>query len=234
MYSLFKADLHRYIYEKKYLWPLVIPFFFIACLGIVLKENSDVQSINVILKTVSMINPLFFTAICHFFIGEDFSSRTINHLIIKFSRSKIFCYKSVSIFFYSLFFIFYVYAIMILLSYILFSYINFNLMFKTLLYQLPYYLGVISLCIFIFNYFDKIVQAFVMYVILAISFDDLCLYVFGNVVEPESIEKVLLFYQLKNIDLDKPFFSLSLGIVIMFIFTFLSLSYFLFNTREFK
>lgn len=234
VYSLFKADLHRYIYEKKYLWTLIIPFLIVACLGIILKDKTNTQGVNIILKTMSMINPLFFSTICHFFIGEDFSSRTINNLIIKFSRNKIFFYKSISTIIYSMFFIFYVYTIILLLNYFFFSYFNFSFIFKLFFYQFPYYVGVVSLCIFIFNYVDKIVQAFVIYLIFAISFDDLFLYVFGNVIDSKVIEKFLLFYQLKNIDIEKSFFNLSLWIVIIFIFTFLLLSYFLFNTREFK
>ena len=101
-------------------------------------------------------------------------------------------------------------------------------------YQYPYYLCMMFLSIFIFNYVDKVNYAQLIYVVIVILFDNLVSFSMANVIDPELLNHFLLFNQLKAVTGSGEFLTLSVMIALIFSVLYIIFSYYLFNEREFK
>lgn len=101
-------------------------------------------------------------------------------------------------------------------------------------YQLPYYLCIILLSIFIINYVDKSYQANLIYIILVVLFDNMSHYIVTSFLKIDSFSDFFLFNQLKTITGEGDFLTTSTLIALSFTMIYFISSYYLFSIREFK
>ena len=167
--------------------------------------------------------------------GEDFVSRTINTQIIKSSsRLSLFIYKVVTTILYSTVHLLVAYLSVAIFRGIFADGVSLSTVWNIAVYQYPYYLCMMFLSIFIFNYVDKVNYAQLIYVVIVILFDNLVSFSMANVIDPELLNHFLLFNQLKAVTGSGEFLTLSVMIALIFSVLYIIFSYYLFNEREFK
>ena len=167
--------------------------------------------------------------------GEDFVSRTINTQLIKSkNRLSLFIYKVVTTVLYSTIHLFVAYLSVAVFRGIFADSASLSTVWNIAVYQYPYFLCIMFLSIFIFNYVDKVSYAQLIYVVIVILFDNLMSFSMANVIDPELLEHFLLFNQLKAITGSGDFLTPSVIIAIIFSVLYIIFSYYLFNEREFK
>ncbi|MCT7871268.1 MAG: hypothetical protein N4Q18_09725, partial [Lactobacillus crispatus] len=101
-------------------------------------------------------------------------------------------------------------------------------------YQLPFYLCIILLGIFLFNYIDSVNQACVLYLFIAVLFDNIASFIIAPLDTLEFLREFLLFNQLKDIPANGIIWTTSSLIALIFSGIYFLVSYYLFQTREFK
>lgn len=106
--------------------------------------------------------------------------------------------------------------------------------FDLLIKQLPFHLCFSLLCLFIFQYVDKIYQAYLIYTMIVLMFDNLVSYVTTSLLANDVFSHFFLFNQVKLITNQTEFFTPSSLIALIFSVVYLLSSYLLFSSREFK
>lgn len=230
----FKADLFRLIKTKRYLTPLsicILMCIFFTYISNNIKENSDIIAIN---NLTAFILFFFITPVA-FFWGDDYSYRTINNILIKEkSRLNIFLYKTFMTLLTSLLFVFISYIIMIITRALFGNSSDVITILKMLFYQLPYYTYIIMLLLLFFHFFQKASYAYGVYILTVMLLDSLLNLVFFMILKIDLILDFLMFFRIQNINIKEPFFNTSSIIAILLSIVFFTISYYLFNKREFK
>ena len=235
MMSNFKADIYKIRKEKvfsiSFLLCILIEFLF----TFVMREKSGDTGVIITLSSSTVFLPLFFIAVDLFVWGEDFISRTINTQIIKArSRFSLFLYKAVTTILYSTAHLFVAYLSVAVFRGIFADGVSLSAVWNMAVYQYPYYLCIMFLSIFIFNYVDKVSYAQLIYIVIVILFDNLMSFSMENVIDPELLNHLLLFNQLKGITGSGDFLTPSVMIALIFSVLYFIFSYYLFSEREFK
>ena len=200
-----------------------------------MREKSGNIGVIMTLSTSTAFLPLFFIAVDLFVWGEDFVSRTINTQIIKSSsRLSLFIYKVVTTILYSTVHLLVAYLSVAVFRGIFADGVSLSTVWNIAVYQYPYYLCMMFLSIFIFNYVDKVNYAQLIYVVIVILFDNLVSFSMANVIDPELLNHFLLFNQLKGITGSGDFLTPSVMIALIFSVLYFIFSYYLFSEREFK
>ena len=235
MMSNFKADIYKIRKERVFSISLLLCVLLVFLFTFVMREKSGDTGVIITLSTSTAFLPLLFIAVDLFVWGEDFVSRTINTQIIKSnSRLSLFIYKVVTTILYSTVHLLVAYLSVAVFRGIFADGVSLSTVWNIAVYQYPYYLCMMFLSIFIFNYVDKVNYAQLIYVVIVILFDNLVSFSMENVIEPELLNDFLLFNQLKAVTGSGDFLTPSVMIALIFSVLYFIFSYYLFNEREFK
>ena len=235
MMSNFKADIYKIRKERIFSISILLCVLLEFLFTFVMREKSGDIGVIMTLSTSTAFLPLFFIAVDLFVWGEDFVSRTINTQIIKSSsRLSLFIYKVVTTILYSTVHLLVAYLSVAVFRGIFADSVSLSTIWNIAVYQYPYYLCMMFLSIFIFNYVDKVNYAQLIYVVIVILFDNLVSFSMANVIDPELLNHFLLFNQLKAVTGSGEFLTLSVMIALIFSVLYIIFSYYLFNEREFK
>ena len=235
MMSNFKADIYKIRKERIFSISLLLCVLLEFLFTFVMREKSGDIGVIMTLSTSTAFLPLFFIAVDLFVWGEDFVSRTINTQIIKSkNRLSLFIYKVVTTVLYSTVHLLVAYLSVAVFRGIFADSISLSAVWNMAVYQYPYYLCIMFLSIFIFNYVDKVSYAQLIYIVVVILFDNLMSFSMENVIDPELLNHFLLFNQLKGITGSGDFLTPSVMIALIFSVLYFIFSYYLFNEREFK
>lgn len=235
MMSNFKADIYKIRKERIFSISILLCVLLEFLFTFVMREKSGNIGVIMTLSTSTAFLPLFFIAVDLFVWGEDFVSRTINTQIIKSSsRLSLFIYKVVTTILYSTVHLLVAYLSVAVFRGIFADGVSLSTVWNIAVYQYPYYLCMMFLSIFIFNYVDKVNYAQLIYVVIVILFDNLVSFSMANVIDPELLNHFLLFNQLKTVTGSGEFLTLSVMIALIFSVLYIIFSYYLFNEREFK
>lgn len=235
MLSNFKADIYKIRKERVFSISLLLCVLLEFLFTFVIREKSGDTGVIITLSTSTAFLPLLFIAVDLFVWGEDFVSRTINTQIIKSSsRLSLFIYKVVTTILYSTVHLLVAYLSVAVFRGIFANGVSLSTVLNIAVYQYPYYLCIMFLSIFIFNYVDKVSYAQLIYVVIVILFDNLMSFSMENVIDPELLNHFLLFNQLKAVTGSGDFLTLSVMIALIFSILYFIFSYYLFNEREFK
>ena len=235
MMSNFKADIYKIRKERVFSISILLCVLLEFLFTFVMREKSGDIGVIMTLSTSTAFLPLFFIAVDLFVWGEDFVSRTINTQIIKSSsRLSLFIYKVVTTILYSTVHLLVAYLSVAVFRGIFANGVSLSTVLNIAVYQYPYYLCIMFLSIFIFNYVDKVSYAQLIYVVIVILFDNLMSFSMENVIDPELLNHFLLFNQLKAVTGSGDFLTLSVMIALIFSILYFIFSYYLFNEREFK
>ena len=235
MMSNFKADIYKIRKERVFSISLLLCILLEFLFTFVMREKSGDTGVIITLSSSTVFLPLFFIAVDLFVWGEDFVSRTINTQIIKASsRLSLFVYKVVTTVLYSTFHLFVGYLSIAVFRGIFADSVSLSAVWNMAVYQYPYYLCMMFLSIFIFNYVDKVSYAQLIYIVIVILFDNLMSFSMENVIDPELLNHFLLFNQLKAITGSGDFLTPSVMIALIFSVLYFIFSYYLFSEREFK
>ena len=235
MMSNFKADIYKIRKERIFSISILLCVLLEFLFTFVMREKSGDIGVIMTLSTSTAFLPLLFIAVDLFVWGEDFVSRTINTQIIKSSsRLSLFIYKVVTTILYSTVHLLVAYLSVVVFRGIFADGVSLSTVWNIAVYQYPYYLCMMFLSIFIFNYVDKVNYAQLIYVVIVILFDNLVSFSMANVIDPELLNHFLLFNQLKAVTGSGDFLTLSVMIALIFSVLYFIFSYYLFNEREFK
>ena len=235
MMSNFKADIYKIRKERVFSISLLLCVLLVFLFTFVMREKSGDTGVIITLSTSTAFLPLLFIAVDLFVWGEDFVSRTINTQIIKSnSRLSLFIYKVVTTILYSTVHLLVAYLSVAVFRGIFADGVSLSTVWNIAVYQYPYYLCMMFLSIFIFNYVDKVNYAQLIYVVIVILFDNLVSFSMANVIDPELLNHFLLFNQLKAVTGSGEFLTLSVMLALIFSVLYIIFSYYLFNEREFK
>ena len=235
MMSNFKADIYKIRKERIFSISILLCVLLEFLFTFVMREKSGDIGVIMTLSTSTAFLPLFFIAVDLFVWGEDFVSRTINTQIIKASsRFTLFIYKVVTTVLYSTVHLFVAYLSVAVFRGVFADSVSLSAVWNMAVYQYPYYLCIMFLSIFIFNYVDKVSYAQLIYIVIVILFDNLMSFSMENVIDPELLNHFLLFNQLKAITGSGDFLTLSVMIALIFSVLYFIFSYYLFSEREFK
>lgn len=235
MMSNFKADIYKIRKERVFSVSLLLCILLEFLFTFVMREKSGDTGVVITLSSSTVFLPLFFIAVDLFVWGEDFVSRTINTQIIKASsRFSLFIYKVVTTILYSTAHLFVAYLSVAVFRGVFADSVSLSAVWNMAVYQYPYYLCIMFLSIFIFNYVDKVSYAQLIYIVIVILFDNLMSFSMENVIDPELLNHFLLFNQLKGITGSGDFLTPSVMIALIFSVLYFIFSYYLFSEREFK
>ena len=235
MMSNFKADIYKIRKERIFSISILLCVLLEFLFTFVMREKSGNIGVIMTLSTSTAFLPLFFIAVDLFVWGEDFVYRTINTQIIKSSsRLSLFIYKVVTTILYSTVHLLVAYLSVAVFRGIFADGVSLSTVWNIAVYQYPYYLCMMFLSIFIFNYVDKVNYAQLIYVVIVILFDNLVSFSMANVIDPELLNHFLLFNQLKGITGSGDFLTPSVMIALIFSVLYFIFSYYLFSEREFK
>ena len=235
MMSNFKADIYKIRKERIFSISILLCVLLEFLFTFVMREKSGNIGVIMTLSTSTAFLPLFFIAVDLFVWGEDFVSRTINTQIIKSSsRLSLFIYKVLTTILYSTVHLLVAYLSVAVFRGIFADGVSLSTVWNIAVYQYPYYLCMMFLSIFIFNYVDKVNYAQLIYVVIVILFDNLVSFSMANVIDTELLNHFLLFNQLKGITGSGDFLTPSVMIALIFSVLYFIFSYYLFSEREFK
>ena len=235
MMSNFKADIYKIRKERVFSVSLLLCILLEFLFTFVMREKSGDIGVIMTLSTSTAFLPLFFIAVDLFVWGEDFVSRTINTQIIKSkNRLSLFLFKVVTTVLYSTIHLFVAYLSVVVFRGIFADSVSLSAVWNMAVYQYPYYLCIMFLSVFIFNYVDKVSYAQLIYIVIVILFDNLMSFSMENVIDPELLNHFLLFNQLKAITGSGDFLTPSVMIAFIFSVLYFIFSYYLFSEREFK
>ena len=233
--NCFRADLYKMIKEKSFVVPTFISILAGGLFSYFMRNSKGDEGLVTIASSLSGFVPLFFTSVATVFWAEPYTSRTINTMIIKSkSRFSLFLYKTFMSLLFSVLFIMLIFISITITRICTVGNINLNLLIHLAWYQLPYYLYSIFLLIFIFNYFDKAYQAYISYIVFVLLFDNLLSYITSNILKTDFFNQFYLFNQLKMITGTGEYLTNSTIIALVFSIVYFLITYYLFNTREFK
>lgn len=235
MKNRIKADCYRIWREKS----LVIPLGLMILLGFLMsylaKDVVGQEGMTLTLSSLTGFVPLFFSSSCNLFWGEDYTYRTINHTLVKNkSRVAVFSCKLIESLGLAIGYVALTFFIALVIRHLLGGEVDIYRAVLIVVKQIPFYFCFTMLSLFLFQYLDKIYQAFLAYTMLVLMFDNLVSYVVSNFLDSELVSHFFLFNQVKLITPESHFLSSASLVAVAFGMLYLVLSHLLFAKREFK
>lgn len=235
MFHYLKADCYRIRKERLSGISALLLLVFSILFAYMYREDHSADGLAGALTAASSLLPLFFVTPAKIFFGEDFTNRTINNLLIKSqNRFKIFVYKWVASLSLSLIYVITSYLVITVAHYLLSGSLHIELAGRYLLYQLPLYLVIVSLCGIIFNFFDRIYQSYMVYILLAMLFDQLFSLMMTMLFETTVFNPYMMFSNLGKVDVMGPWMTKTVLAAIIFSVIYAVTSFGIFAKREFK
>lgn len=235
MLAFIKADLYRMRKEKLSLVPTII--LGLSAIAMTLGETGDktVTGAEAVLGNMTLLLMLFFVTPAKIFFGEEYANRTINNFLVKQpNRFFVFTYKWLAMIALALVYVLGVITFISVLRLATIGSFQIVPLLAAFARQFPFYLAIISLCGALVNLFPKLYQTYVVYILLALLFDQIFLQVIALFMNPTTFVPFMMFTQLQASMEPNQVSLLSIGVAIVSSLVYYLFTYYQFNKREFK
>ncbi|HFI0042411.1 TPA: ABC transporter permease [Streptococcus suis] len=230
MIHYFKADLFKIQKEQRLTISLGILALLSFLSAFLLHGNEDFTSS--LIQLLSQFITLFFIVPANLFFGEDFTYRTINHIIIKQqTRKRVFFYKVLATLVLDLSYILLAYLLSSSVGLLLGDRVDFAVIIQSFIVQIPLFICISLLSILIFVKSNKVNQAYLAFSLISLLFDNISNLITSNLLHMKLPTDYFLFLSLQQ---GEHISRLSMGVSFMATLIYLYLSYFIFSRKELK
>ncbi|CYU41015.1 ABC transporter permease [Streptococcus suis] len=230
MIHYFKADLFKIQKEQRLTVSLGVLALLSFLSAFLLHGNEDFTSS--LIQLLSQFITLFFIVPTNLFFGEDFTYRTINHIIIKQqTRKRVFFYKVLATLLLDLAYILLAYLLSSSVGLLLGDPVDFAVIIQSFIVQTPLFICISLLSILIFVKSNKVNQAYLAFSLMSLLFDNISNLITSNLLHIKLPTDYFLFLSLQQGD---NISRLSMGVSFMATILYLYLSYFIFSRKELK
>lgn len=230
MIHYFKADLFKIQKEQRLTISLGVLALLSFLSAFLLHGNEDFTSS--LIQLLSQFITLFFIVPANLFFGEDFTYRTINHIIIKQqTRKRVFFYKVLATLLLDLAYILLAYLLSSSVGLLLGDPVDFAVIIQSFIVQTPLFICISLLSILIFVKSNKVNQAYLAFSLMSLLFDNISNLITSNLLHMKLPTDYFLFLSLQQGD---NISRLSMGVSFMATILYLYLSYFIFSRKELK
>lgn len=230
MIHYFKADLFKIQKEQRLSVSLGILALLSFLSAFLLHGNEDFTSS--LIQLLSQFITLFFIIPANLFFGEDFTYRTINHIIIKQqTRKGVFFYKVLATLVLDLAYILLAYLLSSSVGLLLGNRVDFAVIIQSFIAQTPLFICISLLSILIFVKSNKVNQAYLIFNLISLLFDNISNLIISNLLHIKLPTDYFLFLSLQQ---GEHITQLSMGASFMATILYLYLSYFIFSRKELK
>ncbi|NQI33386.1 ABC transporter permease [Streptococcus suis] len=230
MIHYFKADLFKIQKEQRLTISLGILALLSFLSAFLLHGNEDFTSS--LIQLLSQFITLFFIVPTNLFFGEDFTYRTINHIIIKQqTRKRVFFYKVLATLVLDLAYILLAYLLSSSIGLLLGDPVDFAVIIQSFIVQTPLFICISLLSILIFVKSNKVNQAYLAFSLISLLFDNISNLITSNLLHMTLPTDYFLFLSLQQ---GEHITQLSMGASFMATILYLYLSYFIFSRKELK
>ncbi|HEM6411747.1 TPA: ABC transporter permease [Streptococcus suis] len=230
MIHYFKADLFKIQKEQRLTVSLGILALLSFLSAFLLHGNEDFTSS--LIQLLSQFITLFFIVPANLFFGEDFTYRTINHIIIKQqTRKGVFFYKVLATLVLDLAYILLAYLLSSSVGLLLGDRIDVAVIIQSFIVRVPLFICISLLSILIFVKSNKVNQAYLAFGLMSLLFDNVSNLITSNLLHMKLPTDYFLFLSLQQ---GEHISRLSMGVSFMATLIYLYLSYFIFSRKELK
>lgn len=230
MIHYFKADLFKIQKEQRLTVSLGILALLSFLSAFLLHGNEDFTSS--LIQLLSQFITLFFIVPANLFFGEDFTYRTINHIIIKQqTRKRVFFYKVLATLVLDLAYILLAYLLSSSVGLLLGDRVDFAVIIQSFITQTPLFICISLLSILIFVKSNKVNQAYLAFSLISLLFDNITNLITSNLLHMKLPTDYFLFLSHQK---GENISRLSMGVSFMATLIYLYLSYFIFSRKELK
>lgn len=230
MIHYFKADLFKIQKEQRLTISLGILALLSFLSAFLLHGNEDFTSS--LIQLLSQFITLFFIVPTNLFFGEDFTYRTINHIIIKQqTRKRVFFYKVLATLVLDLAYILLAYLLSSSIGLLLGDPVDFAVIIQSFIVQTPLFICISLLSILIFVKSNKVNQAYLAFSLISLLFDNISNLITSNLLHMTLPTDYFLFLSLQQ---GEHITQLSMGASFIATILYLYLSYFIFSRKELK
>ncbi|CYV88959.1 ABC transporter permease [Streptococcus suis] len=230
MIHYFKADLFKIQKEQRLTISLGILALLSFLSAFLLHGNEDFTSS--LIQLLSQFITLFFIVPANLFFGEDFTYRTINHIIIKQqTRKRVFFYKFLATLVLDLAYILLAYLLSSSVGLLLGDRVDFAVIIQSFIFQTPLFICISLLSILIFVKSNKVNQAYLAFSLISLLFDNISNLITSNLLHMKLPTDYFLFLSLQQ---GENISRLSMGVSFIATILYLYLSYFIFSRKELK
>ncbi|HEM6405776.1 TPA: ABC transporter permease [Streptococcus suis] len=230
MIHYFKADLFKIQKEQRLTISLGILALLSFLSAFLLHGNEDFTSS--LIQLLSQFITLFFIVPTNLFFGEDFTYRTINHIIIKQqTRKRVFFYKVLATLVLDLAYILLAYLLSSSVGLLLGDRVDFAVIIQSFIFQTPLFICISLLSILIFVKSNKVNQAYLAFSLISLLFDNISNLITSNLLHMKLPTDYFLFLSLQQ---GENISRLSMSVSFMATILYLYLSYFIFSRKELK
>ncbi|MFI3101374.1 ABC transporter permease [Streptococcus suis] len=230
MIHYFKADLFKIQKEQRLTISLGILALLSFLSAFLLHGNEDFTSS--LIQLLSQFITLFFIVPANIFFGEDFTYRTINHIIIKQqTRKRVFFYKVLATLVLDLAYILLAYLLSSSVGLLLGDPVDVAVIIQSFIVQTPLFICISLLSILIFVKSNKVNQAYLAFSLMSLLFDNISNLITSNLLHMKLPTDYFLFLSLQQ---GEHISRLSMGVSFMATLIYLYLSYFIFSRKELK
>ncbi|MBO4127686.1 ABC transporter permease [Streptococcus suis] len=230
MIHYYKADLFKIQKEQRLTISLGILALLSFLSAFLLHGNEDFTSS--LIQLLSQFITLFFIVPTNLFFGEDFTYRTINHIIIKQqTRKRVFFYKVLATLVLDLAYILLAYLLSSSVGLLLGDRVDFAVIIQSFIFQTPLFICLSLLSILIFVKSNKVNQAYLAFSLISLLFDNISNLITSNLLHMKLPTDYFLFLSLQQ---GEHISRLSMGVSFMAAILYLYLSYFIFSRKELK
>ncbi|HFI0647358.1 TPA: ABC transporter permease [Streptococcus suis] len=230
MIHYFKADLFKIQKEQRLTVSLGVLALLSFLSAFLLHGNEDFT--GSLIQLLSQFITLFFIVPANLFFGEDFTYRTINHIIIKQqTRKRVFFYKFLATLVLDLAYILLAYLLSSSVGLLLGDRVDFAVIIQSFIFQTPLFIYISLLSILIFVKSNKVNQAYLAFSLMSLLFDNITNLITSNLLHMTLPTDYFLFLSLQQGD---NISRLSMGVSFMATILYLYLSYFIFSRKELK
>ncbi|MFI3159261.1 ABC transporter permease [Streptococcus suis] len=230
MIHYFKADLFKIQKEQRLTISLGVLALLSFLSAFLLHGNEDFTSS--LIQLLSQFITLFFIVPTNLFFGEDFTYRTINHIIIKQqTRKRVFFYKVLATLVLDLAYILLAYLLSSSVGLLLGDPVDVAVIIQSFIVQTPLFICISLLSILIFVKSNKVNQAYLAFSLISLLFDNISNLITSNLLHMKLPTDYFLFLSLQQ---GENISRLSMGVSFMATILYLYLSYFIFSRKELK
>lgn len=230
MIHYFKADLFKIQKEQRLTISLGILALLSFLSAFLLHGNEDFTSS--LIQLLSQFITLFFIVPANLFFGEDFTYRTINHIIIKQqTRKGVFFYKVLATLVLDLAYILLAYLLSSSVGLLLGDRVDFAVIIQSFIVQTPLFICISLLSILIFVKSNKVNQAYLAFSLISLLFDNISNLITSNLLHIKLPTDYFIFLSLQQ---GENISRLSMSVSFIATILYLYLSYFIFSRKELK
>lgn len=232
MIHYLKADIYRIQQEKKLLISLGILVLLSLLSAFLFKDSPSADNTVSLIQLLTQFIMLFFIVPTNILFGEDFAHRTINNILIKQKRrQKFFSYKVLTTILLNLFYVALSYLISAGFRVLMGGQVDLQVFGVAFLHQIPLLIAISILCDFLFIIMNRVGQAYLAYILIALLFDNVCRLILSNILHLDFPVDYFIFLSLQN-GAEIPPTTMVLSLIQSLLL--LGGSYYVFNEKELK